>query len=101
MSAGVTGFLVPGCSTGEGGAGRSGAMLYQWVGIWLSGSTNFVCSMGPRVAGRSAIRTRTGPRRQARGPAPERVRARRRRLGLDEPAADGVAHQARGLVDVE
>ena len=31
-SAGPTGSRVPGCSTGGGGAGRSGMMLYQWVG---------------------------------------------------------------------
>ena len=32
-SSGPTGWWVPGCSGGGGGAGRSGMMLYQLVGI--------------------------------------------------------------------
>src|ERR687888_206155 len=31
-SAGPIGWPVPGCSTGGGGEGRPGTMLYQWVG---------------------------------------------------------------------
>src|SRR5579859_6333199 len=32
-SSGPTGWPVPGCSGGGGGAGRSGMTLYHWVGI--------------------------------------------------------------------
>jgi hypothetical protein len=41
-SSGPIGSSVAGCRYGEGGTGRSAAMLYQDRGIRLSSSTNFV-----------------------------------------------------------
>src|SRR6185437_13263868 len=43
-SSGPTGWPVPGCSGGGGGAGRSGMMLYQALGIWDSSRMNLVRS---------------------------------------------------------
>src|SRR5690348_5267904 len=43
-SSGPTGCSVPGCSTGGGGLGRSGTMLYQLVGISDSDSRILVAS---------------------------------------------------------
>ena len=40
-SSGPAGCRVPGCSGGAGGAGRSGTMLYQALGILSSSRTNF------------------------------------------------------------
>ncbi len=45
-SAGVSGSLVPGCSIGGTGFGRSASTLYQVVGIRSSGSKNLVI-IGP------------------------------------------------------
>ena len=42
-SSGPIGWPVPGCSGGDGGTGRSAAMLYQARGIRDSSRTNFVC----------------------------------------------------------
>jgi hypothetical protein len=44
-SSGVTGCLVPGCSTGARGSGRSALMLYQWVGRCSSSSRYFTLSL--------------------------------------------------------
>jgi hypothetical protein len=46
-SSGFTGWSVPGWSTGAGGEGRSGMMLYQWRGICSSDSTYFSGMIGP------------------------------------------------------
>src|SRR6266704_2024951 len=43
-SSGPTGCSVPGCSGGGGGAGRSGIMLYQALGICDSSRMNLVRS---------------------------------------------------------
>src|SRR5690349_4785932 len=42
-SAGPSGWPVPGWSGGAGGLGRSGTMLYQWVGRSRSSSTILIC----------------------------------------------------------
>src|SRR6266545_2266968 len=42
---GVTGCIVPGCSTGCGGTGMSALMLYQAFGNWLSSSRNLSWSL--------------------------------------------------------
>src|SRR3984885_13475747 len=44
-SSGPTGWRVPGCSGGGGGAGRSGTMLYHWDGICDSSRMNLVRSV--------------------------------------------------------
>src|ERR1700757_672180 len=44
-SSGPTGWPVPGCSGGGGGAGRSGMMLYHWRGISDSSSVILVRSV--------------------------------------------------------
>src|SRR6185436_11023429 len=44
-SSGPTGFSVPGCSTGGGGAGRSAMMLYQCLGIRVSSSRYLTLSL--------------------------------------------------------
>src|SRR6266516_7237790 len=44
-SSGPTGWPVPGCSGGGGGAGRSGIMLYHWRGISDSSSVILVRSV--------------------------------------------------------
>ena len=48
-SSGPTGWCVPGCSGGGGGTGRSGTMLYHWVGISDSSRRTLCC------AGRSGL----------------------------------------------
>src|SRR5271166_6321197 len=44
-SSGPTGWSVPGCSGGGGGAGRSGITLYHWRGISDSSSVILVRSV--------------------------------------------------------
>src|SRR5208283_1539938 len=44
-SSGPTGWSVPGCSGGGGGAGRSGITLYHWRGISDSSRVIFVRSV--------------------------------------------------------
>src|SRR6266568_2111740 len=59
-SSGPTGWPVPGCSGGGGGAGRSGITLYHWVGRSDSSSRYFVLSA--MVASRvNAVPVETAP----------------------------------------
>src|SRR5699024_1838747 len=86
-SSGPRGSLVPGCRCGAIGSGRSAWMLYQWVGISLSGSSALTRS----EAGASDVMR--GPRERSEGR--DDVSAYEVPGAGEAPVTNAVAAQAR------